>query len=66
MDAECPGTSLCIGIDDNLNMFCKVPSMPFVCMNDGECGGFGKCVAGDCKCETDADCTSAFADTCLK
>jgi hypothetical protein len=58
--------SKCIGADDNMNKFCRIESQPFVCANDAECGGFGKCINGDCLCEGNSDCTSEYGDTCVK
>lgn len=61
---ECPGTSTCIGTDDNGDHFCRAMSKPFTCTEDEECAGFGRCVDGDCKCTIGAsECPSRY--TCV-
>jgi hypothetical protein len=50
---------------DSGQKICAVPPQPpFMCSMDSECNGYGKCTGDDCVCQSDADCTSVFADKC--
>lgn len=61
-DADCGGIPnyLCTGVAPDQTKYCTS-----VCSMDSDCFGFGKCVSGNCQCDTNADCTLAGFDRCI-
>lgn len=69
VDADCAGTTKCIGLADDGTKYCSVESQPFTCTPaGGECTGYGVCAdSGDkCVCMADDQCDDAgYAKDCV-
>jgi len=68
-NAECSGTDTCTGMADDGTMLCQgVTPPPFMCDDDADCNGFGKCnAAGDgCYCDSSTDCMNDYLKDCIQ